>query len=398
MENESIQLINTFSYIIRKNKSFKLALALMSFILFFVLLLLYFYFSRKFKIIKNEYSYKLSLAKTNYHKELSKLEINYYHRLLRKKEEYSHKIIDIKKENSIKKSKIKTEYLNKILYYKNLLKLYIENRTAFYIKGREKITANKYNDSNIITLQDKLNWLTIHDNPELKSKYADKILLHNFSIEILGKDICVPIIKIYNSIDEIDLNELPDKFVLKCNHGSGMNIICKNKKKLDLEKSKKMLKDWMNINYGLLNFEYQYINIQKKVYAEQYLCDNILDYKFYCFNGIPKFIRVQRHLNHIKINNYYNLDWTLNEIETNLKPYVRRPDIKYKKPKYLELMIEYAKKLSANFTFVRVDLYEVNDKVYLGELTFTPFNALMHYKDRNQSIYLGKLLDICKKT
>jgi hypothetical protein len=113
------------------------------------------------------------------------------------------------------------------LFYKEMLKLYIENRTEFYIRGRQKImemSGKKYNDSNIITIQDKLNWLIIHEFPEHKSKLVDKILLHEYSVKILGKDTCVPILKIYNNIEELNLKELPDKFILKCNHGSGMNI------------------------------------------------------------------------------------------------------------------------------------------------------------------------------
>ena len=306
-------------------------------------------------------------------------------------------------QNSILKKTIinlKKKYKYNIKFYKDLLQLYIENRTAFYIKGREqrmKSQGRVYNDSNIVTIQDKYNWLIIHENPEKKAKIVDKILLHDYSKKILGKDICVPIIKIYNNSQQINLKDLPDKFVLKCNHGSGMNILCNNKKNFDLIKAKRKLNNWMTVNYGLKNFEYQYINVNKKIFAEQYLCDNILDYKFYCFNGEPKFIRVQRHLKGKSIHNYYNLNFTLNEIETNMKIYIRRPDIKFPRPKNLELMIDYARKLSADFTFVRVDLYEVNDTVYLGELTFTSINVYMPYKDRNQSLYLGSLLDITKK-
>ena len=294
---------------------------------------------------------------------------------------------------------LKKKYINDIDFYKTMLQLYIENRTQFYIKGRERVMASigkSYNDSNILTIQDKYNWLIIHDSPENKSKYVDKILLHEYSKEILGKDICVPILKIYNNIDEINVNELPNKFVLKCNHGSTMNILCNNKSNFDIIKAKRLLKKWMNINYGLNTFEYQYINVKKKVFAEKYLVDNILDYKFYCFNGEPKFIRVQKHLHDKSIHNYYNLDFTLNEIETNMKQFIRMPEIKFPKPHHLDLMIEYAKKLSSKFIFVRVDLYEVEDIVYLGELTFTSINVHMPYKDLNQSVYLGSLLDLKK--
>ena len=152
----------------------------------------------------------------------------------------------------------------------------------------------------------------------------------------------------------------------------------------------------MKINYGLKNNEYQYINVKKKIFAEQYLCDDILDYKFYCFNGVPKFIRVQRHLKHKSIHNYYDLNFTLTEIETNMPQYIRRPDIQFPRPKHLDKMIEISKKLSRQFIFVRVDLYEVNETIFLGELTFSSINVYMPYKDRNQSLYLGSLLDLSK--
>ena len=193
--------------------------------------------------------------------------------------------------------KLKLE--NTINFYKQMLRLYNDNLTLFYIKGREfimKLHGKFYNDSNITTIQDKLNWLTIHENPDIKTNIVDKILLHEYSKKILGKDICVPIIKIYNNSDEINLNELPEKFVLKCNHGSGMNIICNNKSILNITDTRNILNKWMNTNYGFNSFEYQYIKIKKKIFAEKYLCDNIIDYKIYCFNGEPKFIRVQKKL------------------------------------------------------------------------------------------------------
>ena len=107
------------------------------------------------------------------------------------------------------------------LFYKELLRLYIENRTEYYIKGRQRIMESegkKYNESNLITIQDKLNWLIIHEFPEYKSKIVDKILLHEYSKKILGKDICFPLLKIYNDSEEFNLKELPEQFVIKYNH------------------------------------------------------------------------------------------------------------------------------------------------------------------------------------
>ena len=131
--------------------------------------------------------------------------------------------------------------------------------------------------------------------------------MHEYSKKILGKDICVPIIKIYNTTEEINFNELPDKFALKCNHGCGMNILCNNKSKLNITDAKYKLDKWMKKNYALEAFELQYLKVKRKIFAERYLMDDVKDYKIYCFNGKPKFIRVQKSLpDHSgKINNYY---------------------------------------------------------------------------------------------
>ena len=218
-----------------------------------------------------------------------------------------------------------------------------------------------FNKSNIMTIQEKLKYLIVHESPDYKSKIADKILVHEYSKKILGKDICVPIIKIYEDAKDIKMEELPDKFVLKCNHGSGMNILCNNKSNFDLKSAKLLLNNWKDINFGLIRSEFQYINIKRKIFSEIYLKDNIEDYKIYCFHGIPKFIRVQKIINESneKINNYYDLNWKLTNIETGLPGFYRRPDIIFEKPKNFDLMLEYSKKLSEEFVFVRVDLYNI---------------------------------------
>ena len=283
--------------------------------------------------------------------------------------------------------------------YKDFLKLYIENKEMFYKKGREYYLNQRgeiYNESNLITFQDKLNYLLIHESPENKTNIVDKILLRNYSINILGKDICPPILKIYNNVDEINLDELPDKFLLKCNHGSGMNIFCRNKTKFDLENAKKTIINWMNINYGLQNFEYQYLNIEKKIFAEKFLVDEIINYKFYCFNGEPKLVRVKGKFQGSNIYNIYHINWTLANIEFAFSDYKRDETNKFKKSINYELMINYSRLLTSNFCFCRVDFYEIDERVYLSELTFTPFNMYIKYKSKEMEIYLGSLLNISK--
>ena len=215
----------------------------------------------------------------------------------------------------------------------------------------------------------------------------------------MGKDICVPILKIYNNIEDINFNDLPDKFVLKLNHGYSMNIICKDKLKLNVNDTLKKLNKWKNFNYGLFTKEFQYLYVKRKIFAEQFLSENIIDYKILCFNGEPKIIQTRKFLNdksHRIIHNHYNVNWELTELESGLKGYFRDPNITIKKPKNLQLMLHYAKLLSQEFVFVRVDLYEFNDKVYLGELTFTPENSFFKWKNRQQSMMIAKLMDINK--
>ena len=290
----------------------------------------------------------------------------------------------------------------KILKNDDEVQLYMKNKTQFFKNKRTNLLRQSniyYNESKLITFQDKLNYLIIHESPEYKSNFADKIKLRQYSKKIIGKDICVPILKIYDNANEIDFNDLPNKFVLKLNHGSGMNILCKNKSKLNITEAKTKLNEWKNINYGLISHEYQYLFIKKKIFASPYLCDNIIDYEVWCFNGKPKFIRTQKLINENNntiLHNWYDLNWKLTDIETGLKPYIRIPSIFIDKPKNLNLMLYYSKQLSKEFAFVRIDFYEFNNTLYLSEMTFSPSNCRMKFKNKEQSIYLGNLLDISK--
>ena len=281
--------------------------------------------------------------------------------------------------------------------YNAMFQLYIDNREKFYLKGRQyvmKRIGKNYDESHVITFQDKLNYLLIHESPEDKTKIVDKIQLRNYSYDILGKDICPPILKIYNNAEEINLDELPEKFVLKCNHGCAMNIFCENKSTFNLSEAKRKLNFWMQINYGFVTFEYQYLNIKRKIFVEKFLDDDIINYKFSCFNGEPKIIRVKGKINGTNLYNVYYVNWTKANIELDKKTYFLTN--RFKKPIHLQKMIKYAKLLSSEFGYSRVDFYEVQGVLYLSEITFTPFNACMRYKKKEMAIYLGNLINISK--
>ena len=249
-----------------------------------------------------------------------------------------------------------------------------------------------------VTIQDKLNWIKLYDLDPLKSKCADKIEVHEYCKEKLGVDICVPILKYYDNVEEIHWDDLPDHFVMKCNHGSGMNIVISDKSKLNMQDVVKSLKTWMNTDYGLPYLELHYSKIPRKVLVEQYMQDeqqedSLYDYKFWCFNGSPKYYTINDDHGHGYIIYY--------DVETDeIKDFygILRHDksilAKYRKPKNFEMMKMYAKKLSEDFKFVRVDFYEVNGKVYLGEMTFTPGGGMFRYKKLKDEIKMGKMLKL----
>ena len=169
-------------------------------------------------------------------------------------------------------------------YLSQIYEIKINNYYKRRVKFLHSLKEN-YNESNLITFQDKLNWLLIHDTNKLKGRCSDKILLHYYSRQKIGKDICNKILKIYHSEKEININELPDQFVLKENHGSGFNIIVEDKNEFDLSKAKIILKKWIKIDYGVKLAEFHYSFINKKIFVEEFIGKTLKNYKFLCYNG-----------------------------------------------------------------------------------------------------------------
>ena len=241
------------------------------------------------------------------------------------------------------------------------------------------------------TICEKLNWMKIYDSTFLKTYCADKLLVQDYVKSKLGIDLSIPVLGVYNKFEEIDFSKLPKNYVIKCNHGSGMNIIVKNGNINKLE-AKQKLDKWMKTDYLHL-YEFHYKPIQKKIFIEEYKdngVDGLIDYKFWCFNGEPKFYGVNAGHGHGAIN-YYNIDGT--DFMYQRSDYSANKNAAWEKPKNFEKMIEYSKKLSEDFKFVRVDFYEINDKIYLGELTFIPGGGYIKYNG-NGDEEIGKMLDL----
>ena len=221
---------------------------------------------------------------------------------------------------------------------------------------------------------EKMQWIKLFADLDQYAKYADKYRVRDYIEDKIGAEHLIGMIGVYDNEEEIPFHELPERFVLKVNHGCGYNIICKDKSKLDIEKVKKQLKRWMEEDYAAIKGEEQYRKIERKIICEEYMEDNsggLLDYKLFCFGGKVKMIEVCfDRFTDFKID-FYDTEWNrLPILSGNPKSGHKNNDIPISKPECADEMVEIAEKLSGPFPFVRTDLYVVNGKVYFGELTF----------------------------
>lgn len=230
------------------------------------------------------------------------------------------------------------------------------------------------------TINEKILYLKLNDyyKNDLITECADKYAIRSY-LKRKNMEFLLPkLYGVYDNANDIIWGKLPNSFVVKCNHGCGYNIIVKDKLKLNIEEARKQLNKWMKDDWWKRG-EVQYKFIKKKIIIEEYLGD-IETYKFYCFNGIPKVMYVSS--NEWKDGVCYKdeyldyFDMNFNHLNCLLKGHKNNPN-KIKKPSNFEEMIEISKKLSKDFPFVRVDLYDVNGKIYISELTFCPTNGFM---------------------
>ncbi len=254
------------------------------------------------------------------------------------------------------------------------------------------------------TIQEKLRWLNIYEVPwsedynmPLKSVCADKLLMKEYVKNLLRIDICVPTIAVYNNTKEIEWDKLPNKFIIKVNHNSGGTLICHDKNKFDKNNCISKLNYWMNDDFAFRNgFESHYHWINRKILVEEFLEDNsqknsLLDYKFWCFNGNPEFYTINNGHGH---GEFCYLDMNQSILSLDRSDLKTNNELAKYKPSQFNLMKEYATILSNPFKFVRVDFYEVNNTIYLGEMTFVPGAAMFTFKKQENNIKLGNLLKI----
>ena len=245
------------------------------------------------------------------------------------------------------------------------------------------------------TFNEKIQWLKLYDHNPLYHVMADKIAAKDYVASIIGDEHIIKTIGVWNHFDEIDFDKLPERFVLKCNHNSGEGFIVKDRTTFDKEKAGSLIEEALKHDYYSFYREWAYHDITRKVFAEEFLDageNGLTDYKFFCFNGVPKFINVSRfeHTDDEEIS-FFTLDWQLTPFQrTDHKLLSVSPQ----KPKRLDDMIDIASKLSKDIPFVRVDLYEVYDTVYFGELTFYPTGGFASYGPEDWNETLGSWISL----
>ena len=244
------------------------------------------------------------------------------------------------------------------------------------------------------TYSEKLQWLKLNDRKPEYSIYVDKYAVRSYISETIGEQYLIPLIGVYESVEDINWDLLPNQFVLKCTHGSGTNIICKNRDELDIKSSIKKLNKWMKMNWYWFGREWPYKNIKPRIICEKYMVDEsgtqLKDYKFFCFNGEPKLMFVATDRKIDTRFDYYDLEFNHLPIRQHYKN-------SYKniiKPSGFSEMIRLSRMLSKGIPHVRVDFYDINSKIYCGELTFYHFSGFEKFEPEKYDRIFGDLLEL----
>lgn len=260
-----------------------------------------------------------------------------------------------------------------------------------------RIFGRKLNLKEPKTFNEKIQWLKLYDRNPTYSKMVDKYEAKNYVENKIGKEYIIPTLGVWEEFDKINFSELPNQFVLKTTHDSGGVVIVKDKDKMNLVKTKKIIEDSLNNNYYLQGREWPYKNVKHRIIAEKYMVDEsgyeLKDYKFFCFNGIAKvmFIASDRQ-NTNEETKFDFFDMEFNHLPfTNGHPNSNKIIIK---PKSFEKMKKLAEILSEGIPQVRIDFYDINGNIYFGEMTFSHWSGFVPFIPDEWDYRLGSMINL----
>ena len=249
------------------------------------------------------------------------------------------------------------------------------------------------------TMNEKLQWLKLYNRKPEYTQMVDKVLAKHYVANVIGEKYIVPTLGVWNHFDEIDFDQLPNRFVLKTNHGGGSTgvVICKDKTIFDRKSAKKKLEESLKSDISRSKIEWPYRNINRKILAEVYLGDDLTDYKFYCFDGEAGVVLncIERQTGHPKFY-FFDKDWNLRRLNKRGK---EAPEgFTLPKPEGMDEMFEMAAKLSEGLPYARVDLYNVEGKIYFGEITLFPASGFDYNRLPEADLYFGEKIKLPSKT
>ena len=298
--------------------------------------------------------------------------------------------------------------IRKLLKHPQLIWLYLDKLNILKLPDRVYIklnylssTGQKLDFNNLKTFNEKLQWLKLYDRKDIYTNMVDKYEVKHIISELIGTEYIIPTIDIYERFDDINFNKLPNRFVMKCTHDSGGLVIVKDKSKFDISKAKIVINKSLKRNYYYSGREWPYKNVKPRIIIEEYMEDcnskDLKDYKFFTFSGNIACIQVDydRFTNHKR--SFYDCDWNRLKFTTL---YPTDYNVEIEKPDNLDEMKSIVKKITkyiGNPSYVRIDLYSINKRVYFGECTFYHGSGLEKFNPEEWNIRLGNLIKLPKE-
>ena len=250
-------------------------------------------------------------------------------------------------------------------------------------------------------LSEKLQWLKLYDRNPYYTKCVDKYEVKSIVTEKVGADIVVPLLGKWACFDDIDFNSLPNQFVLKTTHASGGIVVCRDKDSFDKEHARTVLERSLGHDFYKGGREWPYKDVPRRIIAEEYIPTlghpDSVEYKITCMNGEVKFVTFCKGPAHqdlsVRTNDHYDKDFKKLDFYT----YYKNSNYPYEKPKTWDRMIEIAEKLSAGIPYVRVDVYDMDGKIYFGEMTFFTWAGFFRFRPKKWDEILGSWLSLPEK-
>ena len=279
----------------------------------------------------------------------------------------------------------------KILLLHKVSAIYSDRK--FLVKLFRLVMGYELNLDTPQTFNQKLNWLKLHDRKSQYTTMADKYRVKRYVTDAIGAEYVIPCYGAWERYEDIDFDQLPNQFVLKTNHDSSGATLCNDKTSINHAKLKKHFNKLLARNYYYHLREWPYKNIKPLIIAEKLLVDHtserLRDYKFWCFNGIPTYMYCTIKGGDV-YENFYDMDFN----PVNISHGFRRHIPEFDKPSQFDKMKDLAAKLSTNIPFVRIDFFEVDNKLYFGEFTFYDWGGMKPFVNKIQDIELGQLINL----